>query len=132
MEEPQYKRAGNITYDSDIKNVVHADRPFRIRLKWRLITWTAVMIMALLSTIPDPRAFYLIPMYPMGFDRAAGIAGSNGGGPVGYFVHITLFIAILASTKKRLFFIFSLILIIVCVMNTKGCHSIIEGLSIDG
>jgi hypothetical protein len=132
MEEPQYKRAGNIVHDSEIRDVGHTNRPTKIRLRWRFITWAGILIIALFSTIPDPRAFSLIPMYPMGFDRAIGIPGTNAGGPLGYFLHAGLLVAIMVSTKKSMFFIWSLVLIVVCVLNTKGCHAILEGLNIDG
>jgi hypothetical protein len=103
-----------------------------IRFKWRIATWAGVIALALLATVPDPRAIYLAPLYPHGFDRAIGTSGSGGGGVVGYFVHLSLLVAMLASRRKSFFFIATLALVTVCVLNTRGCHEILSGLSIDG
>ena len=132
MDQPEYKRAGAIVYDHETKNNLQTRRRSDIRFRWRLSTWATVLVLALLATVPDPRAFYMIPLYPHGFDRAIGTAGSSGGGIVGYFVHLSLFVAILAAHRRWFFFVVTLALIIVCSINTRGCHQILSGLAIDG
>lgn len=132
MDQPEYKRAGQIAYDHEIKSSPQTCHQSKVRICWRLSTWAVVLTLALLATIPDPRAFYMIPLYPHGFDRAVGTAGNSGGGIVGYFVHIILFVAILAAHQRWFFFVTTLALITVCAINTRGCHQILSGLAIDG
>lgn len=132
MDQTEYKRAGQIVYDHEIKGSIQTRHHSKVRFRWRLFTWAAVLTLALLATIPDPRAFYMIPLYPHGFDRAVGTAGSSGGGIVGYFVHMFLLVAILAASRRWFFFVVTVALIIVCSINTRGCHQILSGLAIDG
>lgn len=132
MELPEYKRAGKIVYDHEIKNNRPKRHRYTIRFRWRLTTWAAVIILALLATVPDPRAFYMIPLYPHGFNRVIGAAESGGGGIVGYLLHLFLFVTILAARRRWLFFAVTLALIVVCSINTLGCRQILSGLTIDG
>lgn len=129
MDPPACKRAGTI--HPDHQGPASPPRS-TIRFRWRLCTWAAILMLALLATVPDPRAFYLIPLYPHGFDRAIGTAGSSGGGVVGYVVHLCLFVSILAARRRWFFFTATLAMIAVCAINTRGCHQILSGLSIDG
>ena len=132
MEQPEYKRAGRIAYDQELKSKFKSPSHSRVRLRVRLITWISVVALALIATIPDPRAFYMIPLYPHGFDRAIGSSGSSGGGVVGYFVHIALFVFILAASWRWVYIVATVALVIVCLITTRGCHHILSGLSIDG
>lgn len=132
MEEPQYKRAGRIIPDQEIRKRHRPLRSFQIRLRWRLVTWAAVLLIGLLAVAPDPRAFHLIPLYPIGFDRAIHTSREGGDGVVGYLAHLVLFLSILAANRKSVFFLVTLMLIMVCALTTKGCHEILSGLSIDG
>src|SRR5690606_32361620 len=111
------KRAGQIVYDHEFKGNPQACQQSKIRFRWRISTWAAVLFLALLAAVPDPRAIYMIPLYPHGFDRAIGTSGSSGGGIVGYFVHFTLFVAILAAHRRWFFFVVTLALVVVCSIN---------------
>lgn len=132
MEQPEYKRAGRIDYDQEPKFKFKSPNHSRVSVRVRLITWISVVALALIATIPDPRAFYMIPLYPHGFDRSIGTSGSSGGGVVGYFVHTALFVFILAASRRRVYVIATVALVVVCSINTRGCHHILSGLSIDG
>ena len=132
MEEPEYQRAGRIVYDLDPKSGLKTSGYSLVKFRVRIITWASVVALALIATVPDPRAFYLIPLYPHGFDRAIGTSGSSGGGVVGYLVHTALLVFILAAGRRSLYFVATLTLVVVCSINTRGCHQILSGLAIDG
>lgn len=129
MDQPDYKRAGQIVYDQEFKKGARMHHGSDIRFRWRLSTWAAVLVLALVATVPDPRAFYLTPLYPVGLDRAIGTSGSSGGGIVGYFAHVALLIAMLAARRRYIFFLVTVLLVILCVLNTRGCHEMLKELS---
>ena len=128
MDHPEYKRAGTIVAEENSASIQSESRGSFVPLRWRAITWFGIIGLALIATIPDPRAFYLIPLYPNGFDRAIGTSGSSGSGVVGYIVHFGLFLGMLLAYRRFIFIPSVVILVLVCALNTHGCSEIIEEL----
>ena len=124
MEQPQYKRAGRISQDLESGHGKRTHSESEVRFRWRLATWAGTLLLSMLMLRAPKEYIGMCWMYPMGFDAVIGAKAA--GGSLGYIVHLVLLILMLGVRRRRFFLGVAGVLIIVCVLNTIGCHEMLK------
>lgn len=105
-----------------------------IRVSKKVLMVSASWIAGFLIANPDPRAFFLIPAFPIGITFAIGKLMGLKNLPedmllsVGWFFYVGLTLAALAMTRIKWFVLVWLFMTLVLVLNGVSCHSMISEL----
>ena len=85
-----------------------------------------IPLLGMIFSCPNPKAFTLIPLYPLGLDYLI----TRGGGPhlliSGYVVLGGLVIATFVVKSRFRFFIICGFLAVACMLTTHGCRGMME------
>ncbi|MEI6646431.1 MAG: hypothetical protein WCP12_10365 [bacterium] len=105
-----------------------------IRVSKKVLMVSASWIAGFLIATPDPRAFFLIPAFPIGITLVISKLMGQEKPPeemllsAGWFFYVGLTLAALAMTRIKWFALVWLFLTLVLVLNGVSCHPMINSL----